>query len=235
MTEKTRVRLSLEVILAVIVIIGASIVWPNIRVLHLLLLFFGVVVPFILLPEKVSLTSIPRQLGFQKQKIPIQIVYGVLSAIACYLGYLILTIVFYWTVMRGSYTIEIVRLLPTYSQATPVQIIMTVLLILEIVFCEEIFFRGYLMNRLGQLIPNRYLVIFIVAMIFGVAHIPGQIEYLDSITGFYGIFVWRFLVSFIPGLFWVNFKNYTLLSTMTTHLIVNFCAYFLFQGTFIPI
>ena len=82
----------------------------------MLLLFFGVVVPFILLPEKVSLTSLPRQLGFQKQKIPIQIVYGVLSAIACYLGYLILTIVFYWTVMRGSYTIEIVRLLPTYSQ-----------------------------------------------------------------------------------------------------------------------
>lgn len=139
MTEKTRVRLSLEVILAVIVIIGASIVWSNIRVLHLLLLFFGIVVPFILLPEKVSLTSIPRQLGFQKQKIPIQIVYGVLSAIACYLGYLILTIVFYWTVMRGSYTIEIVNLLPSYSQATPVQFIMMFLLILEIVFCEEFF------------------------------------------------------------------------------------------------
>ena len=216
-------------------IIGASIVWPNIRVLHLLLLFFGVVVPFVLLPEKVSLASIPRQLGFQKQKIPVQIVYGILSAIVCYLGYLILTIVFYWTVMRGSYTIEIVNLLPSYSQATPVQFIMMFLLILEIVFCEEIFFRGYLMNRLGQLVSNRYLAIFMVAMIFGVAHIPGQIEYLDSITGFYGIFVWRFLVSFIPGLFWVNFKNYTLLSTMTTHLIVNFCAYFLFQGTFIPI
>ena len=91
------------------------------------------------------------------------------------------------------------------------------------------------MNRLGQLVSNRYLVIFIVATIFGIAHIPGQIGSLDSIIDFYGVFAWRFLVSFIPGLFWVNLKNYTLLSTMTTHLIVNFCAYFLFQGTFIPI
>lgn len=235
MTEKTKVRLWLEVIFSVIVTLATMMIWPSIRVLHLLLLFFGIIVPFILLPKKVSLTSIPRLLGFQKQKIPVQIVYGALSAIACYLGYLILTIVFYWTVMRGSYTIEIVNLLPSYSQATPVQFIMMFLLILEIVFCEEIFFRGYLMNRLGQLISNRYLVIFIVAIIFGIAHIPEQIGSLDSIIDFYGVFTWRFLVSFIPGLFWVNLKNYTLLSTMTTHLIVNFCAYFLFQGAFIPV
>lgn len=235
MTKHLKRRLWLEVIFSYITVLASIMIWQNVRILHIVLLLFGIVIPFILLPEKVSFSDISQQLGFQRQKIWTQIFFGILSAVACYVSYLVLTTVFYWTVLRGNYTIEIIYLLPSYSQATPRQIMMLILLILEIVFCEEIFFRGYLMNRFGQLISNQYLSVFIIAMIFGLAHMPGQISDLDSITGLYEVFVWRFIVSFIPGMFWVKLKNYTLLSTMTAHLITNHCAYFLFQGAMIPI
>lgn len=235
MTIRSRLRLWLEVIISFIAVMASIMIWQNVRILHIALLLFGIVIPFILLPEKVHFADIPRQLGFQRHNIPVQIFYGILSALACYASYLVLTAVCYWTVLRGNYTIEIISLLPSYSQATPTQIMMLILLILEIVFCEEIYFRGYLMNRFGQLISNQYLSVFIIAMIFGLAHMPGQISDLDSITDLYAVFVWRFIVSFIPGLFWVKLKNYTLLSTMTAHLITNFCAYFLFQGAIIPV
>ena len=52
---------------------------------------------------------------------------------------------------------------------------------------EELIFRGYLIPRLQQLIKNKYLIIFLSALFFGIAHVEYQ-----SIT--------KMIITFVIGL-----------------------------------
>ena len=67
---------------------------------------------------------------------------------------------------------------------------------------EELIFRGYIMPRLEQLIKNKYLIIFLSALFFGIAHIGHQ-----SITKMILIFI----IGIIFGTHYYKYRNIKIL------------------------
>lgn len=148
----------------------------------------------LMLVQKVRLSDI----GFTKEKIPKQILIGILLALMMSAVFTMLPILLGFKEMVGS---------TSYTQAWQFAYEFFYR-ILGVALAEELVFRGYLFYKLLEIKNSRWFAIIISSALFGLFHI------------FSGNLIQVFLtaiIGFIYCIFREKFKGCTLLSLIITH------------------
>ena len=136
--------------------------------------------------------------GFRKEKIPLQIGIGVLLAFAMSLVLTVLPILLGLKGMVGS---------TTYTQVWKF-VFQFIYAILGVALAEELIFRGYIFHKLLEIKNSRWLAIIISSLLFGLFHL------------FNGSIIQLFMAAFLGFLFCIfreKTKGCTLLSLIIAH------------------
>jgi len=137
-------------------------------------------------------------IGFRKDKIPLQIGIGVLIAFSMSLVLTLLPIMLGFKEMVGS---------TAYTQAWKF-VYQFIYAILGVALAEELVFRGYIFNKLLEIKKSKWFAIIISSLLFGLFHI------------FNGNIIQVFMTAFLGFLFCIfreKIKGCTLLSLIIAH------------------
>ena len=139
-----------------------------------------------------------RDIGFRKEKFPLQIGIGVLLAFSMSLVLTVLPIMLGFKDMIGS---------ASYSQTWQF-VYQFIYSILGVALAEELIFRGYIFNKLLKIKNTKWFAITISSLLFGLFHI------------FNGNIIQVFMTAFLGILFCIfreKIKGCTLVSLIIAH------------------
>lgn len=226
----------LEILIAFIFVYYELLFINNRYILYTIFLVFGYIFPFILISGTVTLKSVNEKIRLYKGTVKKQIVYGILISVMLFTTYSILLFIFYWAM-----PVDVTLLLARWMGMTTKQIVGIIIMLLEVAFFEELFFRNYLDDRISKLIHNDFVRIIVIAFIFSAGHILNVL----SSFGKYNIAVvivhvvnacgLPFFMSLVFGLFRLKVKNFTLLSCMVGHFVIDCMGNFVIGARVLPL
>ena len=161
--------------------------------------------------------EMPRDIGFTKEKLPRQILLGVVLAI-CTLGVfnaissLTGTVEFHW---GGMAYISVGATLASLA-----------LNLLTVALVEETIYRGYLFRKLQNINQASWFAVTVSAICFGALHIPSFVFMQGSTMGWYPVLM-ATLIGAVYGI--CRMKRATLLTLIIAHGIHNAV-----QGVILP-
>lgn len=167
-------------------------------------------------------------MGFTRQKIGKQLLFGLLLAIILYTLMIVVQRLMFPLVVPDGYRITFIVRAENQSIH---MIISEAISIFFSSFPEEILFRGYFQNRLSFFTSSKYARWIIQAVLFGAVHIFNHLNDLLSIDAVMQV-AFATVYGLIVGWLYMNRKKtgYTIVSAMTTHVVYN-CLLQLFIAT----
>lgn len=215
---KAKAKILLEIFIALSFIVYETIFIKNLALLHLLLLIFGYIIPFMIIPGKFPFLTL-----FNKER-----KYNVIKQILLAFPVLIISDLIFFSLyflFLESLPLNIsISLFPILGM-TNSQILSIIILKIRGGIVEELFYRNYLDNRFGMIFKNDYIRIIVIACIFSLVHLPNW-SY-NSPNRYVNILLlvstcaYPFWFSLVFGLAKKKFKNFTLLSCMLGHITSN--------------
>jgi membrane protease YdiL (CAAX protease family) len=188
-----------------------GIIYEILILLFQLIIIIGlfIIVPFIWynLVNKYSYKEILNKLKLKKKGIDIAFLWGIIIAITS----LILIITIGAILLYFGYDLSDASNIPELEQYFTLPTI--IFLIIFQPLAEEIFFRGFLLEKIDSLIGEKSAII-ITSLLFGIAHLSFGNVYPAITTGIIGI-----LLAFIV------IKTQNLYSAITAHIFFNIASF----------
>jgi membrane protease YdiL (CAAX protease family) len=174
------------------------------------LMFVGIPFLWYLLVNKCTVKEMLYRLKLRGEEIDTAFLWGIATAICMFAIVIVLGMILY------SMGISEENLSNIEELAGNISIISMVFIIVFQSISEEIFFRGFLLEKIDS-VAGGIMAIFVTAILFGLAHMS------------YGK-IYPVVMPIIMGVFlgFIVFKTKNLFSAITAHMIFNFTSFILY-------
>jgi len=175
------------------------------------LIFVGTPFVWYLLVNKYSIKEMLNHLKLKLEGIDSAFLWGVVAAIAMMVIVFVIGIILYYGANVSEENLSNVE-----DLAGNLSIVSMFFVIVFQSISEEIFFRGFLLEKIGS-VAGDVMAIFVTAVLFGLAHISYGKVYPVIMPVIMGVFL---------GFVVVKTKN--LFSAITAHMLFNFASFILY-------
>lgn len=226
---RAKTRIMIELLTSFTVVIYNYLFIKDTPWMYITFVMMGFIVPFVFVSETATAAAAKEKIGIFKKTFLQQILFGILIGAVIAVGCHVLLHILYTFL---PVHVSVSRML--WIGKSTAWIINIFIQGAAAAFFEELFFRNYLDNRFSKLISNDYIRVILIALIYAISQITDALPYLERYQnlGRYQsnvmtiVYIMKscgiaFIFSLIMGLCRTKIKNFTLLSCVIGHYVVN--------------